>query len=372
MRAMYEKLLFPTKIGDRTIKNKVVATPPPSFLCEKDGSLTPEFFNYYKNLIKCDPGILIIESSAISINGRGWQNQPVISEEINFLAISELVIKIRNQEILPMIQLYHAGINAIPGKEHQVLGPSVITNKNISSNIHELTTGEIDLIVEEYKKAASLIWNVGFSGVEINAAEGTLIHQFLSPITNKRKDEYAYGYDNGILFLRKIIQSIKSIASDLVFSLKLSLRDLIPGGAGLKAAIEISNDIKELGVDLFHLTEGLPIGKPACLHPYLRGNSSPAPFADDSVIFKNETKTNVILSTGFQTPVIAEKTLNKECCDFVSLGRELNREPEWITMAMKNQPIEFYKKCKGCMLCKAALEGCIEEKRNDIKYIKQS
>ena len=367
MQTMYEKLLFPTKINGRTIKNKVVAAPPPSFLCEKDGSLTPQFFTYYKNLIQSEPGIIILEGSAISQNGRGWSNQCVISDEINFLAISELVIKIRNQEILPMIQLYHGGINSIPGSEHKVLGPSEITNKNISCNIHELSTGEIDFLVEEYKKAASMIWNVGFSGVELNAADGTIIHQFLSPVTNKRKDEYAYGYDNGILFLRKIIQAIKSIAPDLVFSLKLSLRDLIPGGAGLKSAIEIANDIKELGIDLFHLTEGLVLGKPECLHPFLRGKNLPAPFADDSVIFKNETKTNVVLSTGILTPVIAERVLSKECCDFVSLGRELNREPEWITMAMRNQPIEFYKKCKSCMLCKAAQEGCIEEKRNEIK-----
>ncbi len=367
MQTMYEKLLFPTKIKDRTIKNKVVAAPPPSFLCEKDGSLTPQYFNYYKNLIKSEPGILILESSAISQNGKAWPNQCIISDEINFLAISELVIKIRNQEILPMIQLYHGGINAVPGKDHKVFGPSQITNKNVSANIQELSTAQIDLLVEEYKKAASHIWNVGFSGVELNAAEGTIIHQFLSPITNKRKDEYAFGYDNGILLLRKIIQSIKSIAPDLVFSLKISLRDLIPGGSGLNNAIEIANDLAEQGVDLFHVTEGISFGNPACLHPFLRNNISPAPFADDAIIFKNETKAKVILSTGFFTPVIAEKVLNKECCDFISLSRELNSEPEWVTMAMTNQPVEFYKKCKYCMICKAAKEGCLENKRNEIK-----
>ena len=367
MHTMYEKLLFPTKINGRTIKNKVVAAPPPSFLCENDGSLTPEFFNYYKNLIKSEPGIIILEGSAISQNGKSWPNQCVISDEINFLAISELVIKIRNQEILPMIQLYHGGINAIPGKEHKLFGPSIISHKNITGKIHELTTGEIDQIIEDYRKATSHIWNVGFSGVEINAAEGTIIHQFLSPITNKRKDEYAYGYDNGILFLRKIISSIKSIAPDLVFSLKLSLRDLIPGGAGLNNAIEIANELKNAGVDMFHITEGLNFGNAACLHPFLRGNTSPAPFADDALIFKNETKSKVILSTGIYTPVLAEKLLSKEGCDFVSLSRELICEPEWVSMAMTNQPIEFYKKCKNCMLCKAAKEGCIVAKSNEIK-----
>jgi NADPH2 dehydrogenase len=367
---MYENLLSPTIINRRTIKNKVVAAPPPTFLCEKDGSLTPQFFSYYKNLANTEPGILIIESSAINKDGRAWPNQCVISDEMNFLAISELVIKIRNQETLPMIQLYHGGINALAGKGNKVYGPSSISNKNIKNKITALTTGEIDFLVEEYKKATSLIWNVGFSGVEINAAEGTIIHQFLSPITNQRKDEYAYGYDNGILFLRKIISAIKSIGPDLVLSLKLSLRDLIPGGAGLKSAIEIANDIKEAGVDLFHVTEGLVLGKPSCLHPFLRGLTSPAPFADDSLIFKNETKTNIILSGGMFNPVIAEKVLSKDCCSFVALGRELNREPEWISMAMTNQPIEFYKKCKECMLCKAPSEGCIEEK-NEIKFVKK-
>ena len=358
---MYEKLLFPAKINNRTIKNKVVASPPPSFLCDKDGSITPDFFQYYKKLTNCEPGILIIEGSAVSNKGKGWQNQLIISEEVNFLGISELVISIRNHDILPMIQLYHAGLNAIPGDYHEVFAPSLIKDKNISGKIHGLTSTEIETIVDEYKKAASLAWNVGFSGVELNAAEGTLIHQFLSPITNKRKDEYAFGYGYGILFLRKIITAIKSVAPDLLFSLKLSMRDLIPGGSGLNNSIDIANELKNSGIDIFHLTEGLKIGNPYCLHPYICNSSSPAPFADDALIFKKETKSTTILSTEIQTPDIAEKFLSKEICNFISIGRTLNREPQWITMAMSNQPVEFYKKCKKCMLCKAAKAGCILE-----------
>ena len=358
---MYEKLLFPIRINNRNIKNKIVAAPPPSFLCEKDGSISPQFFQYYKKLANSEPGILIIEGSAISNKGKGWQNQLVISEDVNFLAISELVINIRNHDILPMIQLYHGGLNAIPGDFHEVLAPSEIKEKNITAKIHPLTTTEIEQIVDEYKKAASLVWNVGFSGVELNVSENTLIHQFLSPITNKRKDEYAFGYDNGILLLRKIITAIKSVAPDLLFSLKLSLRDLIPGGSGLGNSIDIANGIKELGIDLFHLTEGLKFGSPYSLHPYICNSSSPAPFAEDALIFKKETNTTTIMSTEIQTPDIAEKYLSKEICDFISIGRTLNREPEWITMAMSNQPVEFFKKCKKCLLCKAAKSQCVLE-----------
>ncbi len=77
---MYEKILFPAKINNRTIKNRVVASPPPSFLCEKDGSLTPQFFNYYKNLANSEPGILIVEGAAISKTGKSWNNQCIISD----------------------------------------------------------------------------------------------------------------------------------------------------------------------------------------------------------------------------------------------------------------------------------------------------
>ena len=356
---MYEKILFPKNINNRTIKNKVVAAPPPSFLCEKDGSLTPEFFNYYKNLANSEPGILIVEGSAISKSAKSWNNQCIISDELNFLAISELVVKIRSKDIYPMIQLYHGGINAIPNTNYEVFGPSNIKNKRISAKIHELTTAEIDYIAEDYKKAAGLVWNVGFSGIELNAAEGTLIHQFLTPILNKRKDEFAFGFDNGILFLRKVIKAIKSVASDLLFSLKISLRDLIPGGAGLNNAIELANDIKELGIDFFHVTEGLKIGSPECLHPYIANQKSLVPFSDDAIIFKNETKSNVILSTDTTTPDVTEKQIAKGSCDFVSLSRSLNIEPEWLTMAMANQPLEFYKKCKNCLNCRAAKDGCI-------------
>ncbi len=351
---MYEKLLFPLKINDRTIKNKIMASPPPSFLCEKDGSLSPQFFQYYKHLTKSEPGVLVIEASAISSQGRGWSNQCVITDDLNFLAISELVINIRNHDILPMVQLYHGGINSIPGNYHEVVGPSSIKEKKINATIHELTNLEIENIIEDYKKAASLAWNVGFSGIEINAAEGTLLHQFLSPITNKRKDEYAFGYNNGVLILRKVVKAIKSVAPDLLFSIKLSMRDLIPGGFGLSNAIELANDIKCFGVDLFHITEGLKLGSPSCLHPYFIKADSPVPFWDDALIFKKETNTKTVLAAEIPTPDIAEKYLSKDNCDLISLGRTLNKEPNWITMAKTNQPLEFYKKCKNCFLCTSA------------------
>ncbi len=365
---MYEKLLFPAKINNRTINNKIIASPPPTYLCEKDGSLTPQFFNYYNNLAKSEPGAIIIESSAISETGKSWPKQPVISDNLNFLAISELVIKIRNHNILPLIQLYHGGLNAIPNVNHTVYSPSEFYNKKITCKVHPLTNGEIEAIIEDYKKAATLAWNVGFSGIELNAAEGSLLHQFLTPIINKRNDKYSFIYNNGVYLLRKIIHEIKTIAPDMLFCLKLSMRDLIPSGACLKTAIEIANEVKNIGVDIFHVTEGLKIGNPGCIHPYLCGKNYIAPFGDDSNIFKNETKTTVILSTGIAFPDIAEKLLNKDYCDYISLGRIINREPKWVTMAMTNQPVEFYRKCKNCMICRAGYEGCILQKKESNRF----
>lgn len=359
---MYEKLLFPIKILNRTIKNKIVISPNPSFLCDELGNITPPFINYYKKLIEKGAGALIIEGAAVSQSGRGWHNQCVISEDSNFLGISELVVKMRNHDCLPMIQLYHGGINALSGERNTLLGPSKIIHKKITGNIKELNSEDINLIIEDFKSSAILAWNAGFEGIEINAADSTLIHQFLSPITNKRADEYAFSYNNGMLFLRKIIEGIKTVVKNMVICVKLSLRDLLPGGAGLKNSIEAAEELKNLGVDLFHVTEGLKIGDASCLHPYLIKNQSPAPFADDALVFKTETKSTVILSGGIFNPEIAEKSLEKDCCDLVSLDRVLNCEPNWIDMAITNQPLEFYKKCKNCMLCLAASKGCFLKK----------
>ena len=360
---MYEKLLFPVRCQDRILKNKIVIAPNPSFLCDKEGNITPQFFTYYKNLIEKGAGMLIVEGSAISASARGWNNQCMITEESNFLAISELVIKMRSQDCLPMIQLYHAGINAISSQFNKVCGPSRILHKKITAIIEEVKTEDIEKIVEDYKKAATLAWNAGFAGVEINASDSGLLHQFMSPITNKRNDEYAFGFNNGVLPIKRVINGIKEVAKDLIISVKLSLRDLIPGGAGLNHSLEIAETLMQQGVDLFHITEGLKIGNTSCLHPYLVNNSSPTPFADDALVFKKETQSTVILSGGMYNPAIAEKALTRECCDLISLDRVINAEPDWIDMAITNQPIEFYKKCKNCMLCQAAVKGCILKKQ---------
>lgn len=361
---MYDFLFSPTQLHFKTIKNRIVAAPPPTRLCENDGNLSPQFFSYYSYMAEKEPGIIIIDGLAISNAAKGWLKQGIIADGNNFRAISELVNKLRKAECFPMIQLYHGGINAIPTTNHRLLGLSKITHNKIKGDIKELTSLELDAVAYEYGLAASLAWNAGFAGIEIEASEGSLIHQSLSPITNKRSDQFSYKANSGAHFLMRVIEAVKNSAPDLLISVKLSLRDLVPGGAGLSDCIAVAKKAKEAGASLFHLSQGLKIGDVTCLHPTFRGNISPSPLSEDALVFKKETGFTTILGNGMHTPEIADNILARGISDFISLSRTLNREPNWINLASRNQPIEFFKRCKRCMTCVAASGHCPEEKTN--------
>lgn len=359
---MYNKLFTPISIGKHTIKNRVVAALPPTFLAEPDGNITPQLLSFYKNLASKAPGVLITEPFAISNLGKAWPRQPFITEDKNFLAISELVERLRNKESYSVMQLYHGGINSLPNIHNVVLGPSGITSNKLRCKVQELTTSEIALIVNEYRQAATMAWNAGFQAIEINAADSSLLHQFMSPITNKRNDDYGFSNHNGSLFLKEVVNAVHDGARTLNIIVKMSMRDLMPASAGLTNSIDTAIELKNLGVNVFHLTEGLSIGEASCLHPYLRGQSRPAPFAEDSLIFRNETMALTIMDTSFIMPSEAEKQLSKNVCDFIALNRTIIREPAWVSMAMTNQPAEFYKKCANCLVCNGAVSCKFEKK----------
>lgn len=301
--------------------------------------------------------MVIVEAAAVSIEARSWLKQLGIysSEMIN--GLSRLVERIRSRGAVPIAQLFHGGINAIPVANQVVFGPSAPQHRKISANINEIKNDKFGQIVHDYAEAARIAWNAGFSGIEIQAAEGSLPQQFLSPILNFRKDDYSTSYNGGVLFLQQIVKAVKKAVPDLMLLVRVSLRDLVPGGFCLSTAIKIAEILKNEGIDVFHLTEGLKIGNPLLLHPSLDKTAPDAPFSEDAHIFRNETHLMTVLSGKVSTPELAINRMKKGTADFVALGRTLNREPLWLGGQLDTGLLPW-QKCLRCPICKAASDGC--------------
>ncbi len=353
---MISSLFSPFSLRNRDFKNRVIAAPPPSLLADSAGKVLPQMLTYYHNLADTDVGTVIVEAMAISVQGRAWSGQPGIFSSEMLNGLSRLVEKIRSRGAIPVAQLYHGGINAIP-VETVVLGPSPLQHRKINARVSEIKKENLVQIVSEYAEAAKIAWNAGFSGIEIQAAEGSLPQQFMSPLTNHRHDDYSTVANGGVLFLQQVVKVVKRAVPDLLLLVSLSLKDLSPGGCGLSSAIRAASILKGEGVDIFRATEGIRFGNPLQLNPALGKSAPDAPFAEDTHIFKNETGCMTVLSGKVSTPEEAVNRIKRGTADFIALGRTLNREPLWLGGQLDSGLLQW-QKCLRCPVCKAASEGC--------------
>ncbi len=358
---MNSSLVSPFNLGNRTFKNRMIAAPPPSHTCDFNGYVTADTIDYYLRLAETGVSAVIVEGGAISHAAKTWARQLDVSGSDVLAGLSQLAEKIRRGGAFPVLQLYHGGFNAMTsaGKKRYGAGQP-LTNKG-ATDVYPLTLEMIEQITRDYAAAATMAWNAGFSGIEVAGADGSLIQQFLSPLTNPRDDEYGIKNAGGALFARQIIRGIKEAAPDLTLFMRISLKDMLPGGASMSLVVSVARLFKQEGVDIFHLTEGLLLSNPLILHPAIGKSAPEAPFAEDAQIFKNEIKHPVVLSGKLAQPAIANAKITRDVCDFVSLGRTLNRAPNWPTYA--KAPENFSGRlCLRCKVCISAAWGCPDDK----------
>jgi 2,4-dienoyl-CoA reductase-like NADH-dependent reductase (Old Yellow Enzyme family) len=192
-----------------------------------------------------------------------------------------------------------------------------------------LTSVEIDELVISFGKSAKRAVEAGFDLVEIHAAHGYLIHQFLSPISNTRTDNYGGGFENRTRFLREITESVRSnIPDSMPLFLRISASDWLDGGWSIEESISLAKELKALGVDLVDVSSGgTSSGAPVPVGPGYQ-----VPFSDR---IRNEAKVPTA-AVGLITEALqAEEIIATGKADAVMMAREMLRNPRWPLAAAK-------------------------------------
>jgi 2,4-dienoyl-CoA reductase-like NADH-dependent reductase (Old Yellow Enzyme family) len=163
---MLTSLFQPFNLGNREFKNRIVAAPPPSLLADQNGMATPELADYYQRMAETGACAVIVEGTSISANGRSWHRQLDISSPESLYGLSRLVERIRQKGALPVIQLFHGGLNTIGTSYECCFGPSALPNSLIRRETRAMTEAMIEQTVQDYTAAAVMAWNAGFSGID--------------------------------------------------------------------------------------------------------------------------------------------------------------------------------------------------------------
>lgn len=317
---MKDRLLFsPFTIKDVTLKNRIVMSPMCMYsAANKKGFLEDFHFTHYISRAVGQVGLIILEATAVTPEGRISELDLGIWEDDHIIKLAELVQQIKSYGAKTGIQLAHAGRKS--NVSGDIFAPSSIPFDQNSRTPKELTKEQIKETVEKFQLGAKRAKDTGFDIIEIHAAHGYLINEFLSPLSNKRNDEYGGSLENRYLFLKEVIQAVRKVWEGPLF-VRVSASDYVEGGSTINDYVQIAKWLKEDGVDLIDVSSGGLVPANIDVYPGYQ------------VPFSEKIRQEANIKTGavglITSPLQAEEILKNNRADLIFVARELLRNPYW-------------------------------------------
>ncbi|MHA2392635.1 MAG: oxidoreductase [Promethearchaeota archaeon] len=355
------KTLFsPKKIGSIQIKNRIVRSATFMFMAEKYGYIGDQLLTMYEELAKGGTGLIITGAAAMDPSAAGGPYQVCLYEDSHMAGHKKLVNLIHEYDDAKVaIQFNHLGRLGYHPK-YPNYAPSAIPFKGTGITPQELTTEEVKCFVKKFVNASIRAYGCGYDMVQLHAAHGYFLNNFISPFANVRSDEYGGSTEGRAKILVDIHNGIRDeLGKGFPIIIKLQSQDYIPNGITEEEGIKIAKLISNSGFDGIEPSGGgresilftkntLPsqiIKKPEQENYFLPFAKKIKPFMKDCAL---------ILVGGIRNPVTAEKILQDGDADFISLCRPLIYEPElpnrWKSGDLSNA------KCISCNSCHAVMQ----------------
>ncbi|AGF56040.1 MULTISPECIES: NADPH dehydrogenase NamA [Clostridium] len=320
------------KLKNMNLKNRIVMPPMCMYSSDETGIANDFHYTHYVTRAIGAVGLIIVESTGVSENGRTTDRDLGIWDDKHIDKLKKIVDGVNNYGSKIAIQLNHAG-RKYTGTASQAVAPSAIKFDEKSTVPKELTKDYIKEIVLNFKEAAKRADKAGFDAIEIHGAHGYLIHQFLSPLSNLREDEYGGDIKNRTRFLKEILEAVREVwPKEKTIMLRVSAYDYKEGGITINDMVEIINEIKEY-IDIVHVSTGGLIPVEISAYPGYQVN-----FA--STI---KEKCNIpTIAVGLITDVnMAEEIISNGRADLVAIGRELLRNPYFVLNEAKDRNLDI-------------------------------
>ena len=351
------RLFSPLKIKDVEFKNRIFVSPMCQYSC--DNGLPDDWHLVHLGTRAVGgAGLVIAEATAVSPEGRISPGDCGIWSEAHTEAFKPIAAFIEAQGAVPGIQIAHAGRKAstdlpwrggrpLPdGKEGwQPIAPSPVAFDEASAVPREMTAADMDRVVAEFTAAAERSLAAGFKVLELHLAHGYLLHEFLSPLTNRRQDQWGGSLENRLSFPLRVAAAVRDVwPENLPLFVRISCTDWVDNGWDLAQSIDLCGRLKALGVDFIDCSSGGTV-------PDARIPAGPG----FQAVFSAVIREAVGIATGavglITAPAQAEQVLVTGQADAVLLGREFLRTPYWPLLAAVDLGVDLewpdqYKRAK--------------------------
>jgi 2,4-dienoyl-CoA reductase-like NADH-dependent reductase (Old Yellow Enzyme family) len=341
------KLFEPLVIRSLTLKNRIVVSPMCQYSSE-DGFANDWHLVHLGSRAVGGAGLVICEATAVSPEGRITPHDLGIWKEEHVANLKRITQFIEANGAIPGIQLAHAGRKAshhrpwdgahtlgVHEGAWQTVAPSAVPFKEEEPVPHALGKTEIREIIDQFTAAAKRALAAGFKVAELHGAHGYLLHEFLSPISNKRTDEYGGSFENRIRFIVELTEAVRMVWPDeLPLFFRISATDWVENGWTAEDSVALAKVLGAKGIDLIDCSTGGNLGGVRIpLVPMYQ-----VPFAER---IKKETS---LLSGAvglITTAQEAEQVLSEGRADLIFLARQLLRDPYFPLHAAKELGVDL-------------------------------
>lgn len=337
-----EDLLAPLVIRGVALRNRIAMSP----MCQYsavDGFANDWHLVHLGSRAVGGAALVMVEATAVTAEGRISPGDVGLWTDQHAEPLSRIAHFVSSQGAVPAIQLAHAGRKAscdVPWRGGErldvanggwtTIAPSAIPFYATDPPPVPLDAGRIEAVIDAFNAAALRALTAGFKVIEIHAAHGYLLHEFLSPLSNKRSDEYGGSLENRMRLLLRVAERLRdTVPHDLPLFVRISATDWVDGGWDIEESVELSKRLKALGIDLIDVSSGgttpkarIPVGK---------GYQVP---------FASRIREEARIMTGavglITDPQHANEVITSGEADLVFIGREFLREPYWALRAQQS------------------------------------
>ena len=322
-------LFSPLAFAGLTLRNRVAMPPMWSGTATAEGFVTPAIVEYHRVRAAAGTALIIVEHAFVDPQGRHSSTQLGAHDDACLDGLSTLAAAIRAEGAVACLQISHAGARAAS----RVTGLPVVAPSSIATAREAnpdapvaLTRAAIDEIIEAFAGAAARARKAGFEAVEIHAAHGFLLSQFLSPLTNHRTDEYGGDHERRSRIHLEVLAAVRQRAgADFPLLVRLGMHDERPGGLTLAPACVTAAQLVAAGAALIDVSGGL-----AGSDDPGRG---PGYFVGYAEALKEVVDVPVLVAGGIADPRMADLIIRSRRADIVGIGRAMLDDPEWTRTA---------------------------------------
>jgi len=355
---MSGNILFrPLRLGSLTLPNRVLMTAVKLGYATPDGQVTERHLAFYARRAEGGVGLMVSEPMYILRNGREIPTQLGIYDDDLIAGLRHLTDAVHEAGGRIMAHINHAGRAANPKlvPEGERVSASAVPCPANGITPRPLTTGEIAEMVDAFAQAARRAREAGFDAVEIPFSHGYLIHQFLSPRSNRREDEYGGSWENRLRFGREVLAAVRqAVGEEFPLVVRMNAQDYVEGGLTLDDALTLAPALEAMGADALSITSGTMCESvPFCLYPTGTPKANLLPMA---AAIRRRVGIPLAVAGRIRSPDVAREALAQGQADWIGLGRAFLADPDWVRKAEAGDD-------EAILLCAACHQGCLAELR---------